>query len=223
MSARAHQRRDLRVGDEARQEPDPSRRLVGQLPQRLEGHSRHPGDPELGALDGGERLEQGVDALVGTQEAEEEDHRVLRPGQLDRQRAWRGEVRQVVERAVRDHLDLRRVEADLVAEAGGGRLGVGDDGVEAVEVAVLGGELAGLARRRQRVVEREHPRAVGVALAEQPAIEPRHRRPLPVLDVGGLEPVAHGQHVRDVLERLDRQAAAMVDAAPWCCGGRSTS
>ena len=44
-----HQRRDLGIGDEARQEAHRPRRPRGQLPQRLERHPRHPRDPELGA------------------------------------------------------------------------------------------------------------------------------------------------------------------------------
>ena len=108
-------------------------RLGGEPPQRLDLHARVADDPELGALDPAEGLEQRVDALVGAQQAEEEDHRALGALQLGRQRLLLGQLGQVVEGAVGDHPDPRRVEADLVAQARGAVLGVGDDRVHRAE------------------------------------------------------------------------------------------
>ena len=101
----AHDRRDLGVLDEAGEEADAARRLGGEAAQRLDVHARVADDPELGALDLAEGFEQGVDALVGAQQAEEEDHRPLRPLQLGRQRLLLRQPRQVVEGAVMDHAD----------------------------------------------------------------------------------------------------------------------
>ena len=106
-------------------------RLGGERAQRLDVHARVADDPELGALDLAEGLEQGVDPLVGAQQAEEEDHRPLGPLQLGRQRLLLRQPGEVVEGAVGDDPDPRRVEADLVAQARGAVLGVGDDRVHA--------------------------------------------------------------------------------------------
>ena len=138
----AEDRRDLGVLDEAGEEADAAGRLGGEPAQRLDVHARVADDPELGALDLAEGLEQGVDALVGAQQAEEEDHRALGALQLGRQRLLLGQAGQVVEGAVGDHADPGGVEADLVAQPRGAVLGVGDDRVHAPKARRARGELA---------------------------------------------------------------------------------
>ena len=128
-------------GDEA----DTARRAAGQLLQRLESHPRHADDPELGALDRGERLEQRVDPLVGAHQAEEEDHRALgrrraRPAAAARP----GRSGQVVERrragSPRPWPGSSPTSSRSRARA---VLGVDDDGVEARREAALRVELRG--------------------------------------------------------------------------------
>ena len=138
----AEDRRDLGVLDEAGDEADAARRAGGELAQRLDVHARVADDPELGALDLAEGLEQALDSLVGAQQAEEEDHRALGALQLRRQRLLLRQAGEVVEGAVGDDADPGGVEADLVAQAGGAVLGVGDDRVHAAEDAAGGGDLA---------------------------------------------------------------------------------
>lgn len=108
---------------------------------------------------------------------------------------------------MRDHLDPRGSDADLLAQPPPRLLGVDDDRVEAVEVAALGGELAALARARERVMQGEHPGMAAVG-ADQEAVDRRQRRPLPVLDIGTAEAAAGAEHPRRVLERLQREPAA---------------
>ena len=101
-----------------------------------EVHPRHADDPELGALELAERLEQHVDALVGADEPEAEDHRPLDRGELRGQRPLVGLVGEVVEGAVGDPVDAGRV-ADQRAQLVGAVLGVGDERVHAREQAAL--------------------------------------------------------------------------------------
>ena len=82
----AEDRRDLGVVDEAGDEADAARAPRRPAAQRLDGHPRVADDPQLGALDPAEGLEQDVDPLVGAEQAEEEDHRALGTLQLGGQR-----------------------------------------------------------------------------------------------------------------------------------------
>ena len=131
----AEDRRDLGVLDEAGDEADAAGGRLRGRAQRRDVHARVADDPELGALDLGEGLEQQVEALVGAEQAEEEDHRALGALELGRQRLLLGQAGEVVEGAVGDDADAGGVEADLVAQARGAVLGVGDDGVHAREEA----------------------------------------------------------------------------------------
>ena len=159
--------------------------------QRLDVHARVADDPELGALDLAKGLEQRVEALVGAQQAEEEDHRALGALELGRQRLLLGQAGEVVEGAVGDDADAGRVEADLVAQARRAVLGVGDDRVHAAEEPAGGGDLAAAGLGRQDVVGGEQPRALR---RQQVRVEGRHRQPLVVDDVG-VELAAQAQHV----------------------------
>ena len=144
-----------------------------------------------------EGLEQGVDALVGAQQAEEEDHRALGALQLRRQRLLLGQAGEVVEGAVGDDADPRRVEADLVAQAGGAVLGVGDDRVHRAEDAAGGGDLAAARVAAAGCSGRSSPAAA--AGGSSRASSAGHRQPLVVDDVGVAGARRKAQHVRQVL------------------------
>ena len=75
-------------------------------------------DPELRALDRGERPQEHVDALVRADHPEAQDHGPLRALELIRERAFLGQAREVVERAVRDHVDPGGVHAGLAESLG---------------------------------------------------------------------------------------------------------
>ena len=122
----AHDRGDLGVLHKPGEDADAARGFGGEAAQRLDVHARVADDPELGTLDLAECFEQGVDALVGAQQAEEEDHRSLGTLELGRQRLLLRQPRQVVEGAVVDDVHPARVEADLLAQPAGAVLGVGD-------------------------------------------------------------------------------------------------
>jgi hypothetical protein len=187
------------------------RRLVGELAQRLDRHAGIADDPELGALEPAERLEQDVDPLVGAQQAEEEDHRALGPLQLRRQRPLLGQAGEVVEGAVRDDVDAAGVEADVVAEAAGAVLGVGDHRVHRAEHAPRRRHLAMARHRRQHVVSGHHS---GTTAGQDARVELRHRQPL-VMDDVGVERAAQAAHVGEVLRALDRAPAGGVE--PTLC------
>ena len=205
----AEDRRDLGVLDEAGDEADPARRLDRQAPQRLDVHARVADDPQLGALDLGERLEQVLEPLVGAQQTEEEDDRSPRSLQLGRQRLLLRQPGQVVEGPVRDDAHAAGVEADLLTQPGGAVLGVGDDRVHRTEDPARGRDLAAARARRQDVVGGQQPRPVR---RQQVHVEPRRGQPLVVDDVG-VERPAQAQHVGEVLCRLEGDAGAGVEAA----------
>ena len=206
----AEDRRDLGVLDEAGDEADPAGRLGGELAQRLDVHARVADDPELGALDPAEGLEQGVDPLVGAQQAEEEDHRALGALQLGRQRLLLRQTGEVVEGAVGDDPDPGGVEPDLVAQAAGAVLGVGDDGVHAREDAAGGGELAAARAAAAGCSGRSSPAAAAAAAGgrrgpgRSATGSGRRRR---------RRCAAEAQHVRDVLGQLEGAPGRGVEAA----------
>ena len=94
--------------------------------------------------------------------------------------------------------------ADLLAQAGGAVLGVGDDGVHAAEDAVGGGDLAAARLGRKDVVGGHHPRP---GRRQQAGVEARQGEPLVVDDVGVGRRAAEAPHVAQVLGELEAEAA----------------
>ena len=205
----AEDRGDLGVLHEAGQETDSPRRLGGKIAERRDVEPRIADDPELRSLDAGEGAQQGVDPLVGAQQAEEEDHRPLCPLELARQRLRVGDRGQVVEGAVGNHPHASGVEADLVAQARGAVLGVGDHSIHAIEDTASSAELAPARPRGRYVVGGHHP---GPVRREQQGVERGNREPLVVDDVG-IDCAAEAQHVGQVLDELEGAASGGVEAA----------
>ena len=114
-----------------------------------------------------------------------------------------GHVRQVLEGAVLDRVDLRRVDPECADEPRAAVLGVHDDGVRALVEAALRAELAGARLAREDVVRRDddRPRA-----RQQMHVERLEREPLEVHDVRGARRAAVAQHVRDVRRELRGEA-----------------
>ena len=129
---------------------------------------------------------------------------------LKRRRRGRA-LGQVRERAVGDHVDARRIDAQLARETLAAVLGVDDDRVEAVVQASLGGALPGTGLAREDVVGGQHERAPGTGRGavggQQAAVELLDREPLEVHDVGGARGAAVAEHVRDVLGELEQRGA----------------
>ena len=179
----------------------------GELGQRLERHPRHPGDPEPRPLDLGEGLEQGVDPLVGAQQPEEQDHRPLRALELAGSGRSSSLLGQVVELPCGITSTLP-VGARPRRAAGRRRPRCGRRRRRTFPVAALGGELAMLARLRQRVVEGEHARAAGRAVSRKRSTAGRvvHCQCSNIGDIGGVAG-DYGEHPRGRAR------------APWRRGG----
>ena len=150
------------------------------LPDDVERGVRHARD------DGGQRLDQQVEALVGPDQPEEEDARRDLLGS-------RVDGRAGVQQRVRDDGDpLRRDAADLDEQAVAAGRAVHD---HAIAVGVeLGPQRRGVARApgsTSCAVNTVAPALLRAAL-QRPQIPGRRRRPLPVHDVG--MPRAHVAH-----------------------------
>ena len=158
----AEDRRDLGVLDEAGEEADPARaprRRAGAAARRPCAGCRRSRARRPRRAEG---LEQGVDALVGAQQAEEEDHRALGALQLGRQRLLLRQPGEVVEGAVGDDPDAARVEPDLARAGGAAPCSEWATTASiAAEDAAGGRELAAARPRRQDVVRGHHPGAGG--------------------------------------------------------------
>jgi hypothetical protein len=162
--------------------------------QRLRVHARAADDPQLGGVDAAPGFEEDVEPLVGAQEAEEEDDGPVGLGERERRRLQPGEV---VERAVRDDLDLAGVDAG-VGEPALAVAGVDDDRVDLVVEAQLGGALALRALLAgEDIVGGEDD---GLVAGQEALVEMLEGEPLEVDEVGG--PRAQAQHVGDVLGEL---------------------
>ncbi len=103
-----------------------------------------------------------------------------------------------------------RIEPDLVAQAAGAVLGMGDDRVHAAEDAAGGGDLAATRARRQDVVRGHHPRA---QRREEACVQGRDREPLVVDDVGGRPRRRKRSMSRDVLGELERPPGGGLETA----------
>ena len=159
----AEDRRDLGLLDEAGDEADLGAGQRRQLVQRLDRHPRVADDPELRLPHLAERLEQVLEALVGTEQAEGEDDRALGALELRRQRLLLGQAGEVVEGPVGDHPHALGRQADLVAKAGGAVLGVGDDRVHRAEDLARGSGRLGGSRRGAGCSGRSSPAAGSAA------------------------------------------------------------
>ncbi len=120
-----------------------------------------------------------------------------RRSELRRERPDR-ETREVLERAVVDHVDLLGRNAERVDELPAAVAGVDDDRVDAVIQVVLGGGLAGARLARQQVVGGQDERSIG----EQRPVEVLEVEPLEVDDVPGAGGSPVAEHVGDVLGEL---------------------
>jgi hypothetical protein len=107
--------RDLLVGHEARHEANTFAGAPSALLKLVERKVRQADDPQLRVLDSLECLEQHIEPLVGAEKAEEEHHRPVHGRQLSGQRSLGREAREVVERAVRDHVEPLSGYAQLLA------------------------------------------------------------------------------------------------------------
>ena len=120
---------------------------------------------------------------------------------------------------MRDHVHAAGIHAQL-QQPPAPVLGVHDDRVEALVQPPLGGQLPRPRLARQHVVGGEHelgPRQAGLRIRGPPPrkqvhIERLHRQPLEVHDVGRARGAAVAQHVRHVLEQLQRLAGARAPA-----------
>jgi hypothetical protein len=190
---------DLVVAHEARDEADPSPGPVGPRLELLEPQVREADDPELGALDLVEGVDQHVEALVRAQQAEEQDHRALHGLELLRERPLVRKPRQVVERTMRDHVHALRRRVELRAQAARPVLRVHDDGVHRAKQAPECRHLAAPRLPWRHVVGREDER---LSRRKQVDVDSREREPLVVDDVGLGRVAAIAQHLRDVLCQL---------------------
>ncbi len=110
---------------------------------------------------------------------------------------------EVLEGAVRDHVDLARIDAERFDEPLPAVLGVHDDGVDALVQPALRGELPAARLARQDVMGRQHER---LGARQQVDVERLDRQPLKVHDVRGRGGAPVAQHVRDVLGELRGEA-----------------
>jgi tetraprenyl-beta-curcumene synthase len=155
--------RQLVVGNESWVEPDAG---GSRCTQSRDVHLRHPGYPQLRIANrrfarscSAPRVQQHVDALVGTHEAEHQHHgllRLVRWGRWGRPRCAFG---QMGKHTVWDHVHAVTIGAELLDEAVAAVLGVDHDRVEAVVQAPLRRELPGARLAREHVVGGEHERA----------------------------------------------------------------
>ena len=177
------------------------RTLAGaRAPQRLDIHPRPADDPQLRSLEAPPGIEQDLDPLIGPQEPEEQNDREAVIAQLRRQRHVLGEAGQVVEGAVRDHVDLPLL--DPARSSTSRRRPYSectDDGVDGVVQPSLGAGLARARLAREQVVggQDDWPRG------EQAGVQPLQIEPLEVDDVGlAAREAAIAEHVRHVLGEL---------------------
>ena len=206
----AQQRRHLPIGDEPGQEPHPRRRAGA---KRADVHPRHAHDPQLGPPVGGREhgpgIEQHVDPLVGTKQAEEQGHRRPRAGQLGREPPVRARVlggRGWKQSPMRDHVHPCGLDAELPDQPTAPVRGVDDDGVEALVEATLCSALSGSRFAREDVVRGQHEGSSGArrpAPARQQApIEMLDGEPLEVHDIGAPRGSSIAEHVGHVLAEL---------------------
>ena len=142
--------------------------------------------------------QQDVDALVGPDQAEAEDHRPLGPGELVGERLFVVEPGQVVEGAVGDHVDARAFDPEPLDQRPRAGLGVRDERIHPARRGAPAGEPR--TARRRRVVHRPDARAAG----KQRRVEPRQRQPLQVDDVGGARATAQPPHPGQMAGELRR-------------------
>ena len=205
----AEDRWDLGVLDEAGEEANAAGSCPRGDAQRLDLHARVADDPELGALDLGEGLEQQVETLVGAKQAEEEDHRLLGTLELSRQRLLLGQAGEVIEGAVGDDPDTGGVETNLVTQAGRAVLGMDDNSVHAGEEAPGDRDLAAAGTWRQDVVGCEQARPL---LRQQVSVKGGHGEPLVVDDVSA-EVATQAPHVAEVLHGLEGPATGGLETS----------
>ena len=120
-------------------------------------------------------------------------------GELGRQRrGWDG--REVRERAVRDHVDARGLDADLRHEAPPGGLRMRHDPVEASQHVPLRRAPRRRALALEHVVGGEHERP---PTRQERLVDRGHREPLEVHEVGGGRRRPQAQHVGHMLGELE--------------------
>ena len=189
----SEERRQLRVAHVALHEAHPA--SWSELPQALHRHAqRAPHHPQLGVLHLPERLQQHVHALVGPHNAEIEHHRPFDLRELAGQRTLVRLCREVLERSVRDHMNVVAAPEQL-----GTVSGVHDHGVHFARQAQVDGLVA------DHVVHREHLWTRG---GEQVRVDALDRQPLEMPHVRRLRVAPVAQHVRHVLRELHGAAAA---------------
>jgi len=86
-------------------------------------------------------------SLVRAHQAEEQDHRILRAVELDRQQLLVGKPGQIIEGTVGYHPDPFRRQPDQLLKPAGTVLGMGDDRIHRVEGALGGRQLPPLRLR----------------------------------------------------------------------------
>ena len=104
----------------------------------------------------------------------------------------------MVEGPVRDDVDERGVEAELVPQPRRAVLGVDDDGVHALVEPALPRELARARLAREHVVGGQQAR---VPVRQQAGVERLHRQPLEVHDVGAARQARVAEHAGHVLDQ----------------------
>ena len=156
--------RELGAGDE------PQRGAHVRAVDERRVHPRHPDDPQLGVRP---RLRARPRAARRGPCTGGSARRTAPPAWSWRTAARASTAREVVEDPVRDHVDLGRVEPQLVAQPRGAVLGVHDDRVHPLVEPALPGELRRLRLARQDVVGGEDARVPVAAAGARRAPAPR--------------------------------------------------
>jgi tetraprenyl-beta-curcumene synthase len=227
--------RQLLIADEAPHEPHVRGRRGS---QRLDVHTRHPGDPQLGVFDrrlpirSTPRVQQHVDPLVGTHQAEHQHDRLVRLKRRAGGRLVRWSLGEVRKDAVRDHMHAVGVGAELGDQTRAAVLGMHHERVEAVIQPPLCRELTPTRLAREHVVGGEHERGTSATVGgaafnartvrgappptttgQQVSIELLNGKPLEVRHIGGTCEAAVAQHVGHVLGELVRHPHAPARGA----------
>ena len=186
------ERRQLRVADVAVHEANPASR--SEPTQMLDRHAKRTAHhPQLGVLHLPEGLQQHVHAFVRPHDAEIEHHRPLDLRELAGKRALIRLGREVLEGAVRDHVDVVAAAEQLSTVSR-----VDDHGVHSAREAQVDRLVP------DHVVHREDPRPRG---GEQVRVDALDRQPLEVAHVGGGRVAPVAEHVGHVLRQLHGAAA----------------